>query len=300
MLHFLWKNKYIALRPCKWAFSRAKPLRQARINGCLYYHLNQCPAPCAGKISYEDYRAIARRAQLFLSGDYRKFTKELTEAMAYASQTLDYETAAKMRDFLAAIRHMRERVAVSKYNPQRLEQKMEAAPELKRLSEILGSKKIIRHIEAFDNSHFYGRNPVGGMVCFIDGEKHKQHYRRFKIKTPQPEKGADDFLMMKEVVGRRIEQLKNLPKENRPDLFLIDGGLLQLDFSRKAVLEAGFDIEVISLAKRNEEIFTAHSKHSIKLDKTDPALLLLMRIRDEVHRFAITYNRLLRKKEIKK
>jgi excinuclease ABC subunit C len=165
---------------------------------------------------------------------------------------------------------------------------------------VLGSKKIIRHIEAFDNSHFYGKNPVGGMVCFIDGEKYKPHYRRFKIKTSQPKKGADDFLMMREVVGRRIKQLKNLPKENLPDLLLIDGGPLQLDFARKAAQEANMDIEIISLAKRNEEIFTARCKYSIRLDKTDPALLLLMRIRDEVHRFAITYNRLLRKKEIKK
>jgi excinuclease ABC subunit C len=299
MLQFLWKNKYIPLRPCKWSFSRLKPLKQNKINGCIYYHLKQCPAPCSGDISYKNYRALVKRARLFLGGDYRKFTKELIKEMQAASKILDYESAAKLRDFLAAIRHMKERVSVSKYNPQRLEQKIGASPELKRLSEVLGSKKIIRHIEAFDNSHLYGKNPVGGIVCFIDGEKHKAHYRRLKIKMPQPKKGADDFLMMEEIVGRRIKQLKNIPKENMPDLFLIDGGPMQLEFARKAALKAGCDIEIISLAKRNEEIFTAQSKDSIRLDKSDPALLLLMRIRDEAHRFAIAYNRLLRKKEIK-
>lgn len=300
MLKFLWKNKYLPLRPCKWSFSRAKPLAQKKINGCIYYHTNQCPAPCAGNISYEDYREVARRAQLFLEGDYRKFTAEITAAMKHASSKLEYEHAAKLRDFLSAIEHMKERVSIGEYKEPRLAHKMAVSGKLKRLSEILESQKIIRHIEAFDNSHMYGKHPVGAMVCFVDGEKYKAHYRRFKIQGALPEKGADDFAMMNEIVKRRLAQIKNLPNDNRPDLFLIDGGPVQLDFALKAIKESGLDINVISLAKREEEIFVPGKKQSIKLEQSDPARLLLMEIRDEVHRFAITYNRLLRSKALLK
>ncbi|MDR1684463.1 MAG: excinuclease ABC subunit C, partial [Elusimicrobiota bacterium] len=168
----------------------------------------------------------------------------------------------------------------------------------KRLSEVLGADKLIRHIEAFDNSHLSGKNPVGVAVCFIDGEKYKNHYRRFKIKSAQPRKGADDFLMMQEIVARRLEQIKDLPKDNRPDLFLIDGGPVQLAFAQKAIAAGGLDIKVIALAEREEEIFIPGQKRGIKLPQNDPARLLLMQIRDEAHRFAVTYNRLLRSKTL--
>ena len=298
LLTFLWKNKYAPLRQCKWNFSRNKPLPEKKILSCIYYHTKQCPAPCAGKISYEDYRAIAQRAALFLKGDYITFKEEITKQMYEASQKREYEKAAKFRDFARALEHMHERIKVSQYKDNKLDKKIKAAEKLRRLSEILGSEKIIRHIEAFDNSHLFGKQAVGGMVCFIDGEKYKAHYRRFKIKSELPQTGGDDFLMMKESVLRRIEQIKQLPPENRPDLFLIDGGKGQLAFAMQAIEQAGLDIKVISLAKREEEIFVPHQPKSILLDKSDPALRLIMEIRDEVHRFAITYHRLLRNKAL--
>lgn len=301
MLEMLWKNKYLPLRPCKWAFSRAKPLAQKRISGCIYYHLNQCPAPCAGKISYKAYRALAARAKIFFDGDYKTFAADTAAAMRAAAKVMDYETAALQRDFLAAIEHMKERIKVSEYKGEKLQNKIAAAEKLKALSALLGSQKIIRHIEAFDNSHLYGKHPVGAMVCFVDGDKYKAHYRRFKIRTPAPAKGADDFAMMREIVSRRLAQTAQLPPENRPDLFVIDGGPMQLDFALKALNACGQqDIKVISLAKREEEIFIPGRKESVKLEKNNPALLLLMQIRDEVHRFAITYNRLLRSKSLLK
>lgn len=298
LLNFLWKDKYAPLRQCKWSFNRQKPLPEKKIFSCIYYHTKQCPAPCAGKISYEDYRAIARRAALFLRGDFASFKEDIIKQMRAAAKALEYEKAAQFRDFARAMEHMRERIKVSRYQDDKLDKKIQAAEKLKRLSEVLRSEKIIRHIEAFDNSHLYGRQAVGGMVCFVDGEKYKAHYRRFKIKSELPETGGDDFLMMKESVLRRIEQVKQLPAENRPDLFLIDGGKGQLSFAMQAIAQAGLEIKVISLAKREEEIFVPHQSESIKLDKSDPALRLIMEIRDEVHRFAITYHRLLRNKTL--
>lgn len=298
LLNFLWKDKYAPLRQCKWSFNRQKPLPEKKIFSCIYYHTKQCPAPCAGKISYEDYRAISRRAALFLRGDFASFKEDIVKQMRAAAKALEYEKAAQFRDFARAMEHMRERIKVSRYQDDKLDKKIQAAEKLKRLSEVLRSEKIIRHIEAFDNSHLYGRQAVGGMVCFVDGEKYKAHYRRFKIKSELPETGGDDFLMMKESVLRRIEQVKQLPAENRPDLFLIDGGKGQLSFAMQAIAQAGLEIKVISLAKREEEIFVPHQSESIKLDKSDPALRLIMEIRDEVHRFAITYHRLLRNKAL--
>lgn len=300
MLDMLWKNKYIPLRPCRWAFSRAKPLSRKRINGCIYYHLNQCPAPCAGKMPYKDYRKLANRAKMFLEGDYKKFTDDITASMREASKNMDYEEAAKYRDFLAAIEHMKERVVISEYKGEKLQNKIAASEKLKRLAEILGGAKIIRHIEAFDNSHLYGKHPVGGMVCFIDGEKYKSHYRRFKIQGLQPAAGADDLMMMREIISRRLHQIRKLPKDSRPDLFLIDGGPAQLASALQAVEASGLDIKLIALAKREEEVYIAGNKTPLRLDKADPALRLLMEIRDEVHRFAITYNRLLRRKALLK
>jgi excinuclease ABC subunit C len=222
----------------------------------------------------------------------------MTAAMRAAAKNLDFETAAKYRNFIEAAGHMKERVSISEYKGEKLQRKIAASEKIKRLSEVLNSDKLIRHVEAFDNSHLYGKHPVGGVVCFIDGEKYKAHYRRFKIQSVLPDKGADDFAMMNEIVKRRLEQLKALSKDKQPDLFLIDGGPLQLDFALRAVKESGLDIKVISLAKREEEIFVPGRKQSVKLDKADPAVRLLMEIRDEVHRFAITYNRLLRSKEL--
>lgn len=298
LLKFLWKNKYAALRACKWSFSRAKKLDQKKINGCLYYHTGQCPAPCAGKMSYDDYRVLAKRIELFLSGDFAAVEASLSSAMKDAAAELKYEEAGNYRDFLTALTHMRERIKVSEYKEDKLQNKLSASAKLKRLSEVLGSGKILRHIEAFDNSHLFGNQPVGAMVCFVDGEKYKAHYRRFKINAQMAAGGADDFAMMHEIVTRRLAQIKKLPLDSRPDLLLIDGGKGQISFAAQAMRESGLNIKIIALAEREEEIFTLDSPTSIKLDKADPALLLLMEIRDEVHRFAITYHRLLRGKAL--
>lgn len=298
LLNFLWKDKYAPLRQCKWAFTRQKPLPEKKFMSCIYYHTNQCPAPCAGKINYEDYRALAKRAGMFLGGNFISFEEDILKQMKSASKAMEYEKAAKFRDFYRALQHMRERIKVSRYHDEKLDRKIQAAEKLKRLSEVLGSPKIIRHIEAFDNSHLFGKQAVGAMVCFVDGEKYKAHYRRFKIKSELPETGGDDFLMMRECVLRRLEQIKKLPLENRPDLFLIDGGKGQLSFAMQSIAQSGLDIKVISLAEREEEIFIPNQSKSIKLDKSDPALKLIMEIRDEVHRFAITYHRLLRDKAL--
>lgn len=295
LMRFLWKSKYAPLRPCKWNFSREKPLATQKINACLYYHTGLCPAPCAGKISYEDYRKIAMRMAEFLEGNFGNITQTINALMHQHAAALEYEQAAVYRNFLHALDHLQERVIVGKFKDEKITAAMENTDKLKRLAEVIGLKKLPAHIEAFDNSHLFGREAVGCMVCYINGEKNHEHYRRFKIRSKLPERGGSDFTMMQESVYRRLRQIKRDPAQ-MPDLILLDGGKSQITAALNAFERAGLFIPFIALAETHEGIYLPGAEQSIKLPIGDPALNLLMEIRDEVHRFAITYHRKLREK----
>ncbi len=164
-----------------------------------------------------------------------------------------------------------------------------------KLKELLSLSRYPKRMECFDISHISGVDKVGSMVVFTDGEADRNAYRRFKIKTVA---GNDDFSSLKEVLKRRIERLmagdEKFPK---PDLIIIDGGKGQLSSVKEVMSELGVnDIDLISLAERAEEIFTLGSSAPVVLSKSDYCLKLLIRIRDEAHRFAITYHRSLRSK----
>ncbi|MBR2392398.1 MAG: GIY-YIG nuclease family protein, partial [Elusimicrobiaceae bacterium] len=288
LMRFLWKSKYAPLRPCKWNFSREKDLEARKINTCLYYHTGQCPAPCTGKTSYEDYRQIAKRMALFLEGDFKDITEQITALMKESSAEMKYEQAAVYRNFLQALDHMRERVIVGQYKDEKIIQTIANSDKLKRLAQVVGLTRMPAHIEAFDNSHLFGKEAVGCMVCYINGEKNHEHYRRFKIRSKLPEKGGSDFTMMQESIYRRLRQIKRDPAQ-KPDLLLIDGGKSQITAALNACEKAGLYIPIISLAETHEGIYVPGQEESIKLPIGDPALNMLMEIRDEVHRFAVTY-----------
>ena len=156
-------------------------------------------------------------------------------------------------------------------------------------------------IEGFDISNIQGVDAVASMVVFEGGTPKKSDYRRFKIKTVE---GPDDFKSMAEIIRRRFERLENEKKEGKkgsfatvPDLVLIDGGKGQLAAARAVMTEMGYGyIDTIGLAKREEEVFVGDERNLVVLSRRAPALHLLQRIRDEAHRFAITYHRSLRKK----
>lgn len=156
------------------------------------------------------------------------------------------------------------------------------------LQEDLGLAVPPRRIEAFDNSNIQGTHPVASMVCFIDGKPCKSEYRKFDIKTVT---GSDDFESMYEVVKRRYERVKreHLPL---PDLILIDGGKGQLSFAYRALKELKLEyLPVIGLAKRLEEVYKPGMSEPQNIPKTSPGLFLLRRVRDEAHRFAISFHR---------
>ncbi|NTV23802.1 MAG: excinuclease ABC subunit UvrC [Nanoarchaeota archaeon] len=167
--------------------------------------------------------------------------------------------------------------------------------DLDDLKEKLNLPTPPKRIECFDISHLSGTNSVGAMVHFRDGKPDKSNYRRFKIKHIG---GIDDFAMINEIVERRYSRLI---KENSelPDLIIIDGGKGQLSSALEALNRLNLRIPTIGLAKQEEEVFVPGREASLVFDRKSRALKLLQRIRDETHRFAITYQKLLRGKRIK-
>jgi len=166
---------------------------------------------------------------------------------------------------------------------------------LSQLQEDLNMDVPPKRIEAFDISHLGGTNTVGSMVCFIDTKPKKTEYRKFNIKTVS---GIDDFASMREVVFRRYKRVKDEEKP-LPDLILIDGGKGQLSMALSALRELGLDyIPAVGLAKRLEEVFVPGNPEAQSIHKQSPGLILLRRIRDEAHRFAITFQRQKRNKDM--
>lgn len=160
-----------------------------------------------------------------------------------------------------------------------------------RLQKLLNLKNYPRRMECYDISNISGVDKVGSMVVFIDGEPDRNSYRRFKIKTVE---GANDFASLQEVLSRRLDKLGTDEEEKfqKPNLVIIDGGKGQLSAVEEIFKDRGIeDIELISLAKREEEVFTLNSEESVKISHRDYSLKMLQRIRDEAHRFAITYFR---------
>ena len=245
---------------------------------CMYYRIKLSPAPCIGKISRAGYAKTLKQISLILEGKSEELVKELSREMRQKAKERKFEEAALLRDKMIALNTFRP----SLYN---------AEAALNELREVLKLPVMPRRIEAFDVSNILGRQATASMVSFYNGLADKDNYRRFRIKTV---KQSDDYKMMAEAAHRRYLRLKeeNLPL---PDLILVDGGRGQLSAAKNELEGLGLVIPIVSLAKREEEIYTLFTP-PIRLKNNSPALRLLQCIRDESHRFALKYHRLLRKK----
>ena len=159
----------------------------------------------------------------------------------------------------------------------------------------LGMSVLPRHIECFDNSNLQGTNPVSACVVFRDGVPSKKDYRHFKVKTVV---GANDYATMKEVVNRRYSRMLEENPDDLPQLIVIDGGKGQLAFAYEALSELGIigKVKLVALAERMEEVYQVGDPYPLFLDRNSPALKVLQQIRDEAHRFGITFHRSLRSK----
>ncbi|MDD2715574.1 MAG: excinuclease ABC subunit UvrC [Candidatus Wallbacteria bacterium] len=183
------------------------------------------------------------------------------------------------------LRNLRFRIDES----HRMEDKTRAS--LTNTAEILSLSKIPERIEGYDISTLGGELSVASMVVFLNGRPDKQSYRKFKMNL----QGIDDFGMMREVLSRRLKH----PEWPLPDLILIDGGRGQLNAACESIADSGFSLEAISLAKREEEIYTGHLSYPLRLPRHHPVLRLLVRVRDEAHRFAVGFQRKRRQEKFK-
>ena len=386
-------RKIFPLRTCKTFAKRP----------CLEFHIKRCLAPCAKKISREDYMRFVNAAEKFLEGRTAQVECELSERMNAAADALNFEAAAHLRDVLTAVRKVTEKqkivtdtgdvdaiglaradgetcaqiffvregkvtgresfllngandesdaqvvtefikqyysraqlsateiflplelpdekilrewlgvkltvpkrgvkrslVEMANQNAEKFLAEESARRQLKsaqtsgaveELKNFLHLPKLPRRMECFDISHIQGAETVASMVVFADGVPDKKSYRRYKIRTTEGK--PDDFLSMREVTSRRYEKIS---AENLPDLIVIDGGQGQLSSALEIIRGAGHQVPVVGLAKQFELIFVEGSSIPVELPRDSQALKLMQRIRDEAHRFAITYHRKLRRK----
>ena len=163
------------------------------------------------------------------------------------------------------------------------------------LQKQIGMKELPMHIECFDNSNIQGTNPVSACVVFRNASPSKKDYRHFKVKTVV---GANDYATMKEAVNRRYSRMLAENPEDLPQLIVIDGGKGQLAYAYEALAELGLaeKLTVIALAERMEEVYRVGDPYPMFIDRNSPALKVLQQIRDEAHRFGITFHRKLRSK----
>jgi excinuclease ABC subunit C len=259
---------------------------------CLLASINQCTAPCNFRISKEDYRRDIRRLQTFMEGGKKKLTKEMNDEMMAASKSLDFERAAVLRDEINMLSRLEERGDLETHEQPEVFY-VDPKKGLTGLQRVLGLGETPRVIEGMDIAHLGGGETVASMVQFIDGLPFKPGYRRFRI---QDVDGIDDFRSMYEVVSRRFRRLSD-EGETFPDILLIDGGKGQLNAAMAAFRDQDISPPtVISLAKRQEEIFRPGESESIQLSKHSFSLRLLQYVRDESHRFAQHYHHILRNK----
>jgi excinuclease ABC subunit C len=287
-----WLIKFFNIRSCKLNFTQCKLPEAKKVKSCIYYHTGICYAPCMGKVTKEWYKNKIKDVVLFLNGKFKKLEDEWQTRMFNLSSNMHYEEAKEVRNRLYAIKNMFERVMINEISQNEINKAVQRSDTINELKKVLGLKNFPVVIEGFDNSNIQGTNAVASMVRFHNGIADKKNYRRFKIKTV---KGTDDFATMREVVFRRYSSLIR-KSEKLPDLILIDGGKGQLGAAVSALEELQINIPIISLAKKNEEIFSPIKDKALVLSKHSEALKLLQSVRDESHRFALNYHRHLRKK----
>jgi excinuclease ABC subunit C len=259
---------------------------------CLLASIQQCTAPCNLRISKEDYRRDIERLMRFLEGNKKTLLAEMKSEMQAAAKALQFEKAAVLRDEIRMLERLEERGEIEKdVQPEVFY--VDPKKGLAGLKKVLKLPEMPRTVEGVDIAHLGGGETVASVVQFLDGLPFKPGYRRYKIQGVQ---GIDDFRSIHEVISRRYQRLSD-EQQVFPDILLIDGGKGQLN----AALAAFRDIAVtpptiLSLAKREEEIYLPGESEPLRLSRHAFALRLLQYVRDEAHRFAQHYHHILRRK----
>jgi excinuclease ABC subunit C len=298
-------QKIFRFRTCTLEISEGDPKRRF-FRPCLLYSIKQCTAPCGARVEKDDYRKQIQDFLRFLRSKRATVLRWLRKQMEEASQNLQFERAAIFRDRIRLIEGLDARGTPDEHvQPEVFA--ADPSEALVKLREVLELPEPVRIIEGIDIANISGAEAVGSLVKFIDGRPFKSGYRRFKIKTVH---GIDDYAMIREVVRRRYKYALR-GEELWPDLILIDGGLGHLHAAEAAFsammvemhAAGAVDVEpahtrIISLAKREEDIYAQGRSQPLKLPAHSPVRKLLQYVRDEAHRFAQHYHHILRSKKM--
>lgn len=287
-------QKIFLFRTCTLELHADDPKRRF-FRPCLLYHIRQCTAPCADKVSRSDYRRQIRDLIRFLGSKRSSYLAGLRRRMLEASKRQAFEEAAMLRDRIRLLENLDRRGTVEEHVQPEVFFR-DPTEALEKLQHLLKSPQPIRIIEGFDIAHLAGSETVGSMVQFIDGKPFKEGYRRFRIRTAAG--SSDDFAAMAEVINRRYKHAL-AGEELWPDLVLIDGGLGQLHAAQKALREMGAPLpNLAAIAKREELIYLPDRTEPLRLSAVSPVRKLLQYVRDEAHRFAQHYHHILRRKKM--
>jgi len=257
---------------------------------CMADIIRRCSAPCLGQVDGPTYMHGAEEARAFLRGERPGLMKDIENEMKAASEKLDFERAAALRDTYLRLKEITSQKA-----------RVLGVPEMARASAAQGTRDLgnilgigyPRVIFAFDISNISGTFAVAGMVCSVDGMPQRNRYRRFRIRTVV---APDDPAMIGEVAKRAMSP-DSSSRTIVPDLLLVDGGITQVRAAEAALKSLGLQVAVAGLAKKFEEIYFRDLR-PFRIEPGSSALKVLQRLRDEAHRFALDYHRRLRGKSI--
>ncbi|PIX11665.1 hypothetical protein COZ73_02030 [Candidatus Falkowbacteria bacterium CG_4_8_14_3_um_filter_36_11] len=296
--------------------------RKKGIKPCFYYQINRCLGICAGKINQKEYKQkVTKPIILFLEGKKNKIIKnyelqiknlekKIKKFNPVSHNYLELESEIrKIKYKLINIKNVLEHTKIISLSDKYVVDVVE-------LAKILNFKKVPDRIEGYDIANIFGREAVGSMVVFSNGEPDKSQYRKFKIKTGEGQ--ANDIRMLIEVLERRFKHSDNLEarlpsllgslasKWPIPDLIIVDGGKGQLNVILSVLKKNKLEIPALAIAKGQglrsaqapDKIFFPGEKKPLELPLASPALHLIKRVRDEAHRFAISYHKLRRKKRM--
>lgn len=291
-------QRIFQFRTCTLDIAEADP-KWRYFRPCLLHNIRQCTAPCNFRVTKDEYRKQIRNLIMLLEGKKDRLLARMDKEMQEASAAMLFEKAARLRDEIKALRDLSLRGEVDK-NVQPEVFQYEPKKGLAGLRKVLGLAQTPRTIEGIDIAHLGGEDMVASLVSFIDGVPFKNGYRRYRIKSVE---GIDDFASIREVVSRRFRHAgRSRPDEEEavfPDVLLIDGGKGQLNAALEVFRMLGIEPPcLISLAKREEEIYRPGEAEPLRLSRHSAALRLLQYVRDEAHRFAQHYHHILQRRKM--
>lgn len=283
-----------------WPYRSCKNLPK---KSCLYYRINKCPGVCEKIISPQEYKKIIHEIILFFDGKKKNIIREYEKNIKILEKKNTNENQLNILRY--QLRKLNTVIASSRI----VDVSEKYSNDVIELAKILNLTKIPQRIEGYDISNIFGREAVGSMVVFADGEADTNQYRKFKIQTVAADKGGD-VAMLFEMLDRRFKHASETSNDKwpMPDLIVVDGGKAQLGVIAKILKKYKLNITFLGITKGEglrsahapDKLFFPEQKKPLELPLASPALHLIKRVRDEAHRFAIGYHRKLRHKKLYK